>query len=165
MFRGEYTVETFVRISLDWDASRNGNASVLSRRGTALAAGKHGRNTDPDEPLAQLAITNNGREVQFNHYPLNTTYPTTNWSHGLAELRWWHIAVVNDSRRTRLYVESSPVADDPRRVSLGLTSLGLPWLVGGHEYAGAVDVVFHGSVGDIRVVNRPLEHGEFLTAK
>ncbi|MDI6520019.1 Tat pathway signal sequence domain protein [Streptomyces coelicoflavus] len=164
-FRGGYTIETFVRIPLDWDAGRNGNASVLSRRGAARAAGKHGRNTDPNEPLAQLAITNNGREVQFNHYPLNTTYPTTNWSHGLAELRWWHIAVVNDGRRTRLYVESSPVADDPRRVSLGLTSLGLPWLVGGHEYAGAIDVVFHGSVGDIRVVNRPLEHGEFLTAK
>ncbi|MFI2304496.1 LamG-like jellyroll fold domain-containing protein [Actinacidiphila glaucinigra] len=149
---------------LDWDAGRNGNASILSRRGSAGAAGKHGKNTDPDEPLAQFAITNNGREAQFNHYPLNNTYPTTNWGHGMVELKWWHVAVVNDGRYTRMYVEGAPVADNPKRVSQGLTTLGLPWLVGGHEYAGAVDVVFRGNVGDIRIVNRPLSVDEFLTA-
>ncbi|MCA1223653.1 LamG-like jellyroll fold domain-containing protein [Streptomyces sp. 8L] len=164
-FTSGYTIETFVMMPLDWDATNNGNASVLSRRGAAGSAGKHGKNTDPDEPLVQFAITNNGREVQFNHYPLNDTYPTTNWSHGLAELKWWHVAVVNDGRLTKLYVEGAPVVDNPDRVSAGLTSLGLPWLVGGHEYAGAVDVVFHGSVGDIRIVNRPLPMSEFLTSR
>lgn len=164
-FRSGYTIEAFVRMPLDWDAGRNGNASFLSRRGRAGAAGKHGKNTDPDEPVAQFAITNNGREPQFNHYPTNNTYPTTNWGHGLVELRWWHLAVVNDGRFTRLYVEGAPVADNPRRLSVGLSSLGLPWLVGGHEYAGAIDVVFHGNVGDIRIVNRPLGAREFLTAK
>ncbi|WP_329375058.1 LamG-like jellyroll fold domain-containing protein [Streptomyces sp. NBC_01483] len=164
-FRTGYTIETFVRMPLDWDAGKNGNASFLSRRGSAGAAGKHGKNTDPNEPLAQFAITNNGREPQFNHYPMNDTYPTTNWGHGLVELKWWHLAVVNDGRFTRLYVEGAPVVDNPKRPSVGLTSLGLPWLVGGHEYAGAIDVVFHGNVGDIRIVNRPLPKDEFLTAK
>ncbi|MFB7778794.1 LamG-like jellyroll fold domain-containing protein [Streptomyces bauhiniae] len=164
-FRTGYTIETFVRMPLDWDAGKNGNASFLSRRGSAGAAGKHGKNTDPNEPLAQFAITNNGREPQFNHYPMNDTFPTTNWGHGLAELKWWHLAVVNDGRRTRLYVEGAPVADNPNRLSAGLTSLGLPWLVGGHEYAGAIDVVFHGNVGDIRIVNRPLSEAEFLTGR
>lgn len=164
-FRTGYTIETFVRMPLDWDAGKNGNASFLSRRGSAGAAGKHGKNTDPNEPLAQFAITNNGREPQFNHHPMNDTYPTTNWGHGLVELKWWHLAVVNDGRFTRLYVEGAPVVDNPKRPSVGLTSLGLPWLVGGHEYAGAIDVVFHGNVGDIRIVNRPLPKGEFLTAK
>jgi hypothetical protein len=164
-FRGGYTIEAFVMLPLDWDAGNNGNASFLSRRGSAAAAGKHGKNTDPNEPLVQFAVTNNGREAQFNHYPLNDSYPTTNWGHGMAELKWWHLAVVNDGRRTRLYVEGAPVVDNPNRLSTGLTSLGLPWLVGGHEYAGAVDVVFHGNVGDIRIVNRPLRLAEFLTAK
>lgn len=164
-FASGYTIETFVMMPLDWDAGRNGWAAVLSRRGSAGAAGKHGRNTDPGEPVLQLSISNNGREPQFNHYPLNTTYPTTNWGHGLVELRWWHLAVVNDGRRTRLYVESAPVVDSPNRLSVGLTSLGLPWLVGGHEYAGAVDIVFHGNVGDIRIVDRPLPARDFLTAR
>jgi hypothetical protein len=83
----------------------------------------------------------------------------------MVELKWWHLAVVNDGRLTKLYVEGAPVVDNPNRVSVGLTSLGLPWLVGGHEYAGAIDVVFHGNVGDIRIVNRPLSMDEFLTAK
>ncbi|MEU8930169.1 LamG-like jellyroll fold domain-containing protein [Streptomyces sp. NPDC048409] len=164
-FRSGYTIETFVRMPLDWDAGRNGWASILSRRGSASDAGKHGENTDPGEPVLQLAISNNGREPQFNHYPLNDTYPTTNWGHGLVELAWWHLAVVNDGRRTRLYVEGAPVADNPNRLSVGLTSLGLPWLLGGHEYAGAVDIVFHGGIGDTRIVNRPLSADEFLTAK
>ncbi|MGW7419036.1 LamG-like jellyroll fold domain-containing protein [Streptomyces sp. NPDC054813] len=164
-FTSGYTIETFVRMPLDWDAGRNGWASILSRRGSAADAGKHGRNTDPGEPVLQLAISNNGREPQFNHYPLNDTYPTTNWGHGLVELKWWHLAVVNDGRHTKLYVEGAPVVDNPKRLSVGLTSLGLPWLVGGHEYAGSVDIVFHGGIGDIRIVNRPLSGDEFLTAK
>lgn len=164
-FTSGYTIETFVMMPLDWDAGTNGWAAVLSRRGSAGAAGKHGRNTDPGEPLLQLSISNNGREPQFNHYPLNNTYPTTNWGHGLVELKWWHLAVVNDGHRTRLYVESAPVVDNPNRASQGLTSLGLPWLVGGHEYAGEIDIVFHGHVGDIRIVNRPLSTKEFLTAR
>jgi hypothetical protein len=164
-FPGGYTIETFVMMPLDWDAGKNGWASILSRRGSAADAGKHGKNTDPGEPLVQFAISNNGREPQFNHYPLNDTYPTTNWGHGLVELRWWHLAVVNDGRLTRLYVEGAPVVDNPSRISTGLSSLGLPWLVGGHEYAGAIDIVFHGNVGEIRIVDRALSEKEFLTAK
>jgi hypothetical protein len=164
-FRSGYTIETFVSMPLDWDAGNNGWAALLTRRGAAGAAGKHGKNTDPDEPVVQFAISNNGREPQFNHYPLNDTYPTTNWGHGLVELKWWHLAVVNDGRLTKLYVEGAPVVDNPNRVSVGLTSLGLPWLLGGHEYAGAIDIVFLGNIGDTRIVNRPLSHSEFLTAK
>jgi len=115
--------------------------------------------------VVQFSISNNGREPQFNHYPLNDTFPTTNWGHGLVELRWWHLAVVNNGRYTKLYVDSSPVVDNPNRVSVGLSTLGLPWLLGGHEYAGAIDIVFHGSIGDTRIVNRPLSMREFLTAK
>lgn len=160
-----FTIEAFVKFPLDWDAGNNGWMSVLSRRGSAGQAGKQGRNTDPQEPVGALSISNNGREPQFNVYPLNQPSPTTNWGHGLVELRWWHIAVVNDGRHTRMYVESSPVVDNPSTPSAGIATLNLPWLVGGHEYAGAVDQVFHGWIGDIRIVNRPLTPREFLTAK
>ncbi len=42
-----YTIETFVMLPLDWHAGNNGNASILSRRGSAGAAGKHGKNHRP----------------------------------------------------------------------------------------------------------------------
>jgi hypothetical protein len=163
-FTRGYTIEAFVKFPLDWDATDNGWMSVVSRRGAAGQAGKQGHNTDPQEPVGALSISNNGREPQFNVYPLNQTQPTTNWGHGLVELQWWHIAVVNDGRHTRMYVESSPVVDNPSTVSTGITTLNLPWLLGGHEYAGAIDQVFHGWLGDLRIVNRPLTPGEFLTA-
>jgi hypothetical protein len=42
-FRTGYTIDTFVRMPLDWDAGKNGNASFLSRCRSAGAAGKHGK--------------------------------------------------------------------------------------------------------------------------
>jgi hypothetical protein len=164
-FRGGYTIEAFLKIPLDWDATDNGWMSVLGRRGAAGQAGKSGGNTDPKEPVAALGISNNGREPQFNAYPLNQTSPTTNWGQGLPEETWWHVAVVNDGSHTRMYVDSSPVVDDPSTVSVGLTTLGLPWLLGGHEYGGTVDQVFHGWIGDVRIVDRPLPVERFMTAR
>jgi hypothetical protein len=41
-----------VKFPLDWDATNDGWMSVFSRRGAAGQAGKHGHNTDPDEPVA-----------------------------------------------------------------------------------------------------------------
>ncbi|MCU7730098.1 Tat pathway signal sequence domain protein [Actinoplanes sp. KI2] len=164
-FNHGYTIEAFLKIPLDWDGGNNAWMSVLTRRGQAGAAGKSGKNTDPKEPLAGLSISNNGREPQFNFYPLSQTYPTTNWGHGLFEEVWWHVAVVNDGKHTIMYVEGSPVLDNPSTLSVGIASLGLPWLLGGHEYAGAVDNVFHGWIGDVRVVNRPLPANQFMNAK
>ena len=163
-FTRGYTVEAFVQMSTDWKADDNGWAALLTRRGAAGKAGKSGGNTDPGEPVVQLAISNNGREPQFNCYPVNQDRPTTNWGHGLVEQRWWHIAVVNDGRHTRMYVDSSLVADNPSTVSVGMASLGLPWLLGGHEYDGAIDQVFQGWIGDVRIVDRPLPTSAFLTA-
>ena len=155
-FRGGYTIEAFLKIPLDWDADDNAWMSVLTRRGRA------GENADPQEPLAGLNISSNGREPQFNFYPLSQTHPTTNWGHGLFEDVWWHVAVVNDGLHTIMYVEGSPVVGNPSTLSAGIASLGLPWLVGGHEYAGDVDNVFHGWIGDVRIVNRPLPVDEFM---
>jgi hypothetical protein len=164
-FSKGYTIEAFIKIPLDWDATNNGWMSVISRRGKASDAGKSGRNTDPHEPVSALGISNNGREPQFNTYPLNQTSPVTNWGQGLFEQVWWHIAVVNDGKHTRMYVESSPVVDNPSTRSTGIATLGLPWLLGGHEYNGVIDQIFHGWIGDVRIVNRALPTTDFMTAK
>jgi hypothetical protein len=164
-FSRGYTIEAFLKIPLGWDATNNAWMAVISRWGEAGKAGKSGKNTDPQEPVATLSISNNGREPQFNFYPLNQTYPTTNWGQGLPENTWWHVAVVNDGKHTSMYVEGSPVVDNPSTVSIGITSLGLPWLLGGHEYGGGIDQIFHGWIGDVRIVNRPLSTDEFMIGK
>ena len=164
-FTSGFTFEVFVKIPLDWDSSNNSWMAVLSRWGESGQAGKSGANTDPNEPIATFSLSN-GREPQWNVYPLNLTYPTTNWGQGLPEDTWWHLAVVNDGKHTVMYIEGGPTVDNPTLIqSTGITQLALPWALGGYEYGGAINQIFHGWVGDIRIVNRPLSVDEFMIAR
>jgi Concanavalin A-like lectin/glucanases superfamily/Calcineurin-like phosphoesterase len=163
-FTSGFTVEAFVKIPLDWDSDNNSWMAVLSRWGESGQAGKSGANTDPNEPIATFSFSGD-REPQWNVYPLNLTYPTTNWGQGLPEDTWWHVAVVNDGQHTVMYIEGSPTVDNPTLLrSTGITQLDLPWALGGYEYGGVINQIFHGFVGDVRIVNRPLPVREFMIA-
>jgi Concanavalin A-like lectin/glucanases superfamily/Calcineurin-like phosphoesterase len=163
-FAAGFTIEAFVKIPLDWDSSDNSWMAVLSRWGESGQAGKSGANTDPNEPIATFSLSGD-REPQWNAYPLNLTYPTTNWGQGLPEDTWWHLAVVNDGKHTIMYIEGCPTVDNPTLIqSTGITQLALPWALGGYEYGGVVNQIFHGWIGDVRIVNRPLSVGEFMIA-
>jgi hypothetical protein len=158
-----FTIEAFIKLPLDWDGNSNSWSSALSRRGSAGQAGKTAGT--PQEPIATLSISSL-REFQWNSYPLNLSGPTTNWSHGLWEDTWWHVALVNDGQHTVMYVEGSPTVDNPTLIrSTGITALGLPWALGGYEWDGATSQVFHGGIGDVRIVGRPLSVREFMIAK
>ena len=163
-FRHGYTFEAFVKFPADWDPSNDSWAALLSRWGESGQAGKTGPGTDPQEPIVTLSFSN-GREPQWNVYPLNLNGPTTNWGQGLPEDTWWHLAVVNDGNRTVLYVEGCPTVDNPSTRAVGLTQLNLPWALGGYEYGGSVNQVFHGWIGDVRVVGRALRADEFMIAR
>jgi hypothetical protein len=43
-------------------------------------------------------------------------------------------------------------------------SNSLPWALGGYEYGGTINQIWHGWIGDVRIVNRPLSVGEFMIA-
>ena len=164
-FSSGFTFEVFVKIPLDWDSSDNSWMAVLSRWGEAGQAGKSGQNTDPSEPIATFSFSGD-REPQWNTYPTNLTYPTTNWGQGLPEDQWWHLAVVNDGQHTVMYIEGSPTVDNPTLIqSVGITQLNLPWALGGYEYGGSINQIFHGFVGDVRIVGRPLAVREFMIGK
>ncbi|MFJ6082761.1 hypothetical protein ACIQI8_15290 [Streptomyces sp. NPDC092369] len=45
-----------------------------------------------------------------------------------------------------------------------MTTLNMPFLLGGYQWAGAVSQVFHGTIGDVRIVNRALRPGQFMNA-
>lgn len=161
-FTSGFTFEVYVKIPLDWSADDNAWMAVLSRWGESGQAGKHGQNTDPKEPIMTFSFSND-REPQWNVYPLNLTYPTTSWGQGLPEETWWHLAVVNDGKHSVLYVEGCPTVDNPTLVqSHGITQLALPWALGGYEYGGVINQIFHGWVGDVRIVNRPLPVKDFM---
>ncbi|MFH9002624.1 LamG-like jellyroll fold domain-containing protein [Streptomyces afghaniensis] len=158
-FEDGYTIEAFYRLPADWDPDHNAWSGLVSRTGTGGAAGKTA--DDPDEPLATLSLSND-REPQWAMRPLNQQGIATNWGQETPLETWWHLAVVNDGRHTTLYVEGCPVVRNPKAPSVGITSVGLPWLLGGYEYAGTIDQIFHGRLGDVRIVARALPVTSFM---
>ncbi|NEC85854.1 LamG-like jellyroll fold domain-containing protein [Streptomyces sp. SID12501] len=158
-FKAGYTIEAFYRLPADWDPAHHAWAGLVSRTGTGGAAGKTA--DDPDEPLATLSLSD-GPGPQWAVRPLNQQGIATNWGDETAREVWWHVAVVNDGRHTTLYVQGCPVARNPHATAVGLTSVGLPWLLGGYEYAGKIDQILHGRLGDVRIVERALPVSAFM---
>ncbi|MEU6801610.1 LamG-like jellyroll fold domain-containing protein [Streptomyces neyagawaensis] len=158
-FEDGYTIEAFYRLPADWDPAHHAWAGILGRTGTGGAAGR--TQDDPDEPLATLSLSND-REPQWAVRPLNQQGIATNWGQETPLETWWHLAVVNDGRHTTLYVQGCPVVRNPRAAAVGLTSVGLPWILGGYEYAGKIDQILHGRLGDVRVVGRALPVASFM---
>ncbi|MFE0251028.1 LamG-like jellyroll fold domain-containing protein [Streptomyces sp. NPDC059010] len=159
-FRNGYTIEAFYRLPADWDASHHAWSGLVGRTGTGGGAGK--TEGDPDEPLATLSLSD-GPGPQWAVRPLNQQGIATNWGDETARETWWHVAVVNDGRHTTMYVQGCPVARNPHATAIGLTSVGLPWLLGGYEYGGKIDQILHGRLGDVRIVERALPVTSFMT--
>ncbi|MFJ8539418.1 LamG-like jellyroll fold domain-containing protein [Streptomyces sp. NPDC093591] len=158
-FRDGYTIEAFYRLPADWDPSHNAWSGLVGRTGTGGAAGKTA--DDPDEPLATLSLSND-REPQWAMRPLNQEGIATNWAQETPLETWWHLAVVNDGEHTTMYVEGCPVLRNPKASAVGITSVGLPWLLGGYEYGGKIDQILYGRLGDVRIVARALPVKSFM---
>lgn len=160
-FEHGYTFEAFYYLPDSWSSTQNAWSAILSRWGTAGEANKTSDDTDKDEPIVTLSISND-RELQWRVYPLHQDGGSTNWGHETPLNHWWHVAVVNNGTLTKMYVDGSEVARNPDQWTPGLTTLHQPWMIGGYEYAKKLDQLFYGSVGDVRIVNRPLALEEFM---
>jgi hypothetical protein len=57
-----------------------------------------------------------------------------------------------------------PTVNNPPTIANGLVQLNLPWALGGYEYGGTINQIWHGWIGDVRIVNRPLSVGAFMIA-
>ncbi|WP_225829118.1 LamG-like jellyroll fold domain-containing protein [Streptomyces naphthomycinicus] len=159
-FANGYTIEAFYRLPADWDAGHHAWAGLVGRSGRSGSAGPV--DDDPDEPPATLSISD-GPGPQWAVHPLGRRRLATNWGDETAREKWWHLAVVNDGRHTTLYVQGCPVARNPHAAAVGIASAGLPWLLGGYEYAGTIDQILYGRLGDVRIVSRALPVTSFMT--
>jgi hypothetical protein len=160
-FRSGYTIEAFFKLPADWDPAQSAWTGLLSRRGRSGEAGRTGG--DPQEPIATLSLSGD-RELQWAMYPLNQNGASTNWGHELPLGTWWHVAVVNDGRHTVMYVDGCEVVRNPATPAIGITTLTRPWLLGGYDYGGTLNQVFHGWIGDVRIADRALPSDRFMLA-
>jgi hypothetical protein len=72
-------------------------------------------------------------------------------------------AVVNDARRTVVYVDGSKIARNPTQSSRGIPTLGRPFAIGGTQFALTYGQGYYGWIGDVRIMSRALKPREFLT--
>jgi len=129
-----------------------------------------GNNSVEQEPLSLLAISNVG-EIQWASTPSNRPELWTNWSNALGAIRTWaksedytHVAVVNDGRQTRMFVNGvesirNPLADSICGIA-GEANRG--WNVGANEWDFEPISLFLGEIKRIRVMNRALAPSEFF---
>jgi hypothetical protein len=162
-FEHGYTFEAFFKLPADWDSSQNAWSALLSRWGLNIEAGKSAGDGDPQEPIATLSLSG-GSELQWCVYPLNGVDSSTAWSHLLPLDKWWHVAIVNDGKLNRMYVDGCEEGRNPSTPAIGLTTLNHSWLLGGYEYAGVINQIHNGWLGDVRITGRPLRIDEFMNA-
>ncbi|SFA94989.1 3',5'-cyclic AMP phosphodiesterase CpdA [Amycolatopsis marina] len=160
-FESGYTIETFLKLPDPFEGD-HAFMGVLSWEGRSGDAGKTA-GWSQDEPTCSLNISGE-RFVQYVVYPKHRDADPTSWSHALPVGRWTHIAVVNDGRRTTMYVDGSKIARNPAEESKGIATLGKPFALGGTQFAERYGQGFYGWIGDTRIVSRALRPEEFMTS-
>ncbi|MEW1720714.1 LamG-like jellyroll fold domain-containing protein [Streptomyces sp. NPDC093109] len=160
-FTAGYTLETFIRLPEPFEGD-HAWMGIMSWEGRNGDAGKT-TGWSPDEPTCSLNLSPE-RFLQFVVYPHRQNADPTSWSHAVPVGRWMHIAVVNDGRRTVMYVDGSRIARNPAQPSTGIATLGKPFVIGGTQFNEAFGQGFYGWIGDTRIVKRALKPREFMTS-
>lgn len=161
-FESGYTIETFLKLPNPFEGD-HAFMGVLSWEGRAGDAGKHSGWSD-EEPTCSLNVSGE-RFLQFVVYPVPVDADPTSWSHAIPIGRWTHVAVVNDGRRTTMYVDGAKIARNAAEESRGITTQGKPFVIGATQFALRYGHGFYGSIGDTRIVGRALRPSEFLTGR
>jgi hypothetical protein len=159
-FMSGYTFETFIKLP---DPMQGDHAwmGILSWEGRNGDAGKT-TGWSTEEPTCSLNLSPE-RFLQYVVYPAAQDADPTSWSHALPTGRWMHLAVVNDGRRTTVYIDGSKIARNPSQLSTGIATLGKPFVIGATQFAQQYGQGFYGWIGDVRIMSRPLRPTEFLT--
>jgi hypothetical protein len=158
-FESGYTIETFVKLPDPFDGD-HAWMGIMSWEGRNGDAGKTS-GWSPEEPTCSLNLSPE-RFLQYVVYPLHRDADPTSWSHAVPVGRWMHVAVVNDGRRTVIYVDGSKIVRNPTQESNGITTLGKPFVIGGTQFAEKYGQGFYGWIGDVRIMSRALKPSEFL---
>ncbi len=159
-FESGYTIEAYLKLP-DPFVGEHAWMGILSWEGRAGDAGKTNGYSEDEAPCS-LNLSGE-RFLQYAVYPSVQNSQPTSWSHALPVGRWTHVAIVNDGKRTIIYVDGSPIARNPSQASTGIATLGKPFALGGTQSAETFGQGYYGWLGDVRIVARALKPKEFMT--
>ncbi|NGP45520.1 serine/threonine protein phosphatase [Bacillaceae bacterium SIJ1] len=157
-FEDGYTVEAVVKIDQSFDSSKHAWMGILTRGGIGEDVKK--TEGDANAPLATMSVSSL-KEIQWAALPLNKDDVHTSWSWAMDD-QWVHIAVVNDGKTQKMYLDGAEVLRNDASGAQGIETTGGPWRVGASQYGNELDAVFNGWIDEIRITDRPLAQNEFL---
>ena len=160
-FENGYTIEAFIKLPDPFEGD-HAWMGVLSWEGRSGDAGKTS-GWSPLEPTCSLNISPE-RFLQYVVYPADRDADPTSWSHALPTGRWMHVAVVNNGRRTIVWVDGSKIARNPSQPSHGIATLGRPFVIGATSFDLKYGQGFYGWIGDVRITAKALNPQQFLSA-
>ena len=102
------------------------------------------------------------RFLQYVLYSEDGDHNPTHWSHAVPTGVWQHVAIVNDGRRSVVWVNGSVIARNPTQPARGIATLGRPFVIGATSFDLKYGQGFYGWIGDVRITGRPLRAGQFL---
>ncbi|MGC5627001.1 metallophosphoesterase [Georgenia sp. Z1344] len=163
-FENGYTIEAFVNIAEDWTAEDNAWTRALARSGNRSRIPGMAQIWDYTHSPASIGFSNL-REFQWSVVPGDpTTGDRSAWSGEITSDDWYHLAMVNDPAdgSVTMYVDGMPIL---RNISDGngmSFEEGYPWMIGAAMTDDAIGSGWHGGVGEVRVIDRATEPGEWL---
>jgi hypothetical protein len=160
-FLDGYTIEAFVKLPEPF-VGDHAFMGILGWEGRAGDAGKHS-GWSPLEPPCSLNVSSE-RFLQYVLYSAEGDHNPTSWSHALPTGVWQHVAIVNDGRRSVIWVDGSKIARNPDRPARGIATVGRPFVLGATAFDLRYKQGFYGWIGDVRITARALRPAEFLPA-
>ncbi|WP_158524719.1 LamG-like jellyroll fold domain-containing protein [Auritidibacter sp. NML120636] len=160
-FDNGYTAETFIRVDETWSANRNPSMTAFGRMGERNNITQGG---GMDMPV-NLAFSDL-QELQWSSMS-NQLDSSSNWSHEVPKAEWVHVAVVNDpvEQTVTMYVDGAPILRNVINATGMQHDDGKPWILGAGLWGEELTDGWNGCVGETRLVTKPLEERQWLTAR
>ncbi len=162
-----YTIETFVKLDADWNATQNGWSKALVRTGNRSWTEMPPSRWDYTASPTALGISNL-REFQYSSLSADAAKgDRVNWSGEIMTGSWSHVAIVNDpeTQTTTMYVDGAPVLRNAVD-TVGMTwNAGMPWILGADWVDDAARNGWHGCIGETRIIDRATTPAEWLTQR
>lgn len=155
-----YTIEAFIKLPAPF-VGDHAFMGLMSWEGRASDSGKTNGYSPTNESPVSLNLSSE-RFLQYVVYPAGQDASPTSWSHAIETGRWTHIAVVNNSKMTVVYVDGSKIVRNPRARSTGIATVGKPFVIGGTQWAENFGQGYYGYLGDVRITAKALRPSEFL---
>lgn len=161
-FKEGYTIEIMYKLPENFHRKHHAWMKLINREG--IGRELEGAKGEKDL-LCQLAISNL-KELQWTYYPENMMTNPTSWSFTLDSYdEWYHIVLMNDSKKTQVYVNGVTDFRNTEHSMQGIKKIeGKGWEIGAATVERQVTDFLRGKLQHIRIANKALAMNEWLVS-